>query len=102
MTGKKCGGGPTAAIGRDLHCLPSFEELQLKDNLYLLNIFHVRVRGWGLGLRGGGEKGHVGMEPVVGEERGEGGCRMFGIVVAELRQWKEEGRVGKKMCELDQ
>ena len=77
MTRKKCGGGPTAAIGGDLHGLPSFEELQLKDNLGLLKVFDVRVRGWGLGLRGGGEKGHAGMEPVVGEEWGEGGSRMF-------------------------
>ena len=30
------------------------------------------------------------MEPVVGEDRGQGGSRMFGVVVAELRQGEEE------------
>ena len=73
----------------------------MKDNLYSLKIFHVRDRGWGLGLRGGGEKGHAGMEPVVSEERGEGGSRMFGIVVAELRQWKEAGPIGLLIVAVD-
>ena len=67
----------------------------------MLKIFDVRVRGSGLGLRGGGEKGHAGMEPVVGEERGEGGSRMFGVVVAELRQWKEAGPIGLLIVAVD-
>ena len=33
------------------------------------------------------------MEPVVGEERGQGGSRMFGVVVAELRQGEDAGLV---------
>ena len=33
------------------------------------------------------------MEPVVGEERGQGGSRMFGVVVVELCQGEEAGPV---------
>ena len=33
------------------------------------------------------------MEPVVGKERGQGGSRMFGVVVAELCQGEEAGPV---------
>ena len=50
----------------------------------LSELFDIRIRGWGARVRRDGKKGHVGMEPVVGEWR-EGGSRVFGIVVAELR-----------------
>ena len=33
------------------------------------------------------------MEPVVGKERGQGGSRIFGVVVGELRQGEEAGPV---------
>ena len=33
------------------------------------------------------------MEPVVGEEQGQGGSRMFGVVVAKLCQGEEAGLV---------
>ena len=33
------------------------------------------------------------MEPYIGEERGQGGSRMFGVVVAELCQGEEAGLV---------
>ena len=101
MTWKKCGCGPTSTIGRDFHCLPSFEELLLKNNLGLLEILDVGIRGWGLGIEGGGEQGHTGMETVVGEERGESGSGVFGIVVAELRQREEAGPVGLLVVTVD-
>ena len=33
------------------------------------------------------------MEPIVGEERGQGGSRVFGVVVVELCQREKAGLV---------
>ena len=66
-------GGPTATIGGDFHCSPSFEELSLKDNLGLLDLLDVRVRGWGWRGRRWRKEGHAGMKTVVGEEGRKGG-----------------------------
>ena len=41
------------------------------------------------------------METVVGEERGEGGSRMSGVVVAEFRQGEEAGPVGLLIVAVD-
>ena len=41
------------------------------------------------------------MEPVVVEEWGQGGSRMFGVVVAELRQGEEAGLVGLLIVAVD-
>ena len=41
------------------------------------------------------------METVVGEEGGEGGSRVFGIIVAKLRQRKEAGPVGLLVVAVD-
>ena len=41
------------------------------------------------------------MEPVVGEEWRQGGNRMFGVVVAELRQGEEVGLVGLLIVGVD-
>ena len=41
------------------------------------------------------------MEPVVGEERGQGGSRMFGVVVVEHRQGEEAGPVYLLAVALD-
>ena len=65
-------GGPTATIGGDFRCSPSFEELSLKDNLGSLDLLDVRVRGWGWRVGRRGKEGHAGMKTVVGEEGGKG------------------------------
>ena len=39
-----------------------------------------------MGVWVGWEQGHPGMEPEVGEKRGEGCGRMLGVVIAEFRQ----------------
>ena len=95
------GGGPTTTIGGDLQCFPSFEELPLKDNLGLLELLDVGVRGWGWGIGRWGKEGHAGMETVVGEEGGEGGSGVLGIVVAEFRQGKEAGLAGLLIVGVD-
>ena len=56
----------------------------MKNRLGLLQLVNIGIRGWGFGVEIGWEQGHAGVEPVVGEERGQGGSRMFGVVVAEL------------------
>ena len=43
-------GRPTPPIGRNLHGLPSFEELPLKNHLGLLQLFDIGVRGGGPGV----------------------------------------------------
>ena len=54
-----------------------------------MKILDVGIRGWGSGVKRGGEEGNVGIEAIVGKKRGEGGSRVLGIVVAEFRQGKE-------------
>ena len=41
------------------------------------------------------------MEPIVGEERGQGGSRVFGVVVVELCQREEAGQVGLLIVAID-
>ena len=41
------------------------------------------------------------MEPVVGEEWGQGGSRMFRVVVAKLRQGEEAGPICLLIVALD-
>ena len=41
------------------------------------------------------------MKPVVGEERGQGGSRMFGVVVVELHQGEKAGPVGLLIVAID-
>ena len=60
----------------------------------LLDLVDIGICGWGFGIGIGWEQGHARMETVVGEERGQGGSRMFRVVVAKLRQGEEAGRVG--------
>ena len=45
MARYKCGGRTTTTIGGGLHGLSSFEEFLLKDNLGLLQLYDVRIRG---------------------------------------------------------
>ena len=71
-------------IRRLFHCSLSFEELMLEDFFILLNPLYVRVGCWGGGIGGGGEQGHAGMEPIIGEERGQSSGRMSRIVVAQF------------------
>ena len=66
-----------------------------------MEILDVGIRGWGSGVRRGGEEGHAGMEAIVGKKRGEGGSRVFEIVVAELRQGKDAGPVGLLVVAVD-
>ena len=65
----------------------------MKNHLGLLQLFYIGIRGWGPGVGIGWEEGHTRVEPIVGEERGQGGSRMFGVVVAELCQGEEAGQV---------
>ena len=62
-----------------------------------MEILDVGIRGWGYGVRRGGEEGRAEMEAIVGQKRGEGGSRVLGIVVAEFRQGKEAGSVGLRV-----
>ena len=41
------------------------------------------------------------MEAIVGKKRGEGGSKVFGIVVVELRQGKDAGLVGLLVVAVD-
>ena len=59
------------------HGRPSFEGLPLKNHLGLLHLADMGIRGLGLGVGIGWEQGHAGVEPVVGEERGQGGSRVL-------------------------
>ena len=55
----------------------------------MLQLVDIGIRGWSFGIGISWEQGHAGMEPVGGEEWGQGGSRMFGVVVAKLRQGEE-------------
>ena len=61
----------------------------------------VGIRDWGCGVSKGAEEGHAGMEAVVGEERGEEGSRVLGIIIAELGQGKEAGPIGLLVVAVD-
>ena len=56
----------------------------LKNHLGLLQLIDIGIRGWGSGVGIGWEQGRAGVEPVVAKERGHGGSRVFGVVLAEL------------------
>ena len=56
----------------------------LEDSFILLKPLYVGVGCWGDEIGGGGEQGHAGMEPIIGEERGQSSGRMARIVVAEF------------------
>ena len=56
----------------------------MEDCVILLEPLYVGIGFWGRGVRRGWEQGHAGMETVVGEERGQRGGRMLGIVIAEF------------------
>ena len=73
----------------------------MKNHLGLLQLVDIGIRGWGSGVGIGWEQGHAGWEPVVGEERGEGGNRVFGVVVAKLCQREEAGLVGLLKVAVD-
>ena len=88
-------------IGRGLHGLPSFEEFSLKDNLGLLELYNVRVRGRCRSLIGCRKEGHARMETVIGEEGGKCRGRVFRIIVAEFSQWEEAGPVGLLIVAVD-
>ena len=89
------------SVRGDLDGLPSFQELPLKDHLGLAESQHVRIGGRGLGVWVGWEQGHPGMEPEVGEKRGEGGGRMLGVVVAKFRQGQNVSLVGLLVVAVD-
>ena len=55
---------------------------------------HVGIRGWSGRVRGRGQQGHAGMEPVVCIERVERSGRVLGVVVGELGHGQEAGPVG--------
>ena len=73
----------------------------MKNHLGVLQLIDIGIRGWGPGVGISWEQGHAGVEPVVGEERGQGGSRVFGVVVAELRQGEEAGLVGLLIVAVD-
>ena len=73
----------------------------LKNHLGLLELVDIGIRGWGSGVWIGWEQGRAGVEPVVGEERGQGGSRVFGVFVAELRRGEEAGLVGLLIVAVD-
>ena len=74
---------------------------QLLAQLHPLETYDVGIRGWGPRVWRGWEEGYAGMETVVCEERGEGGSRGFGIVVAEFCQGEEAGPVGLLIVAVD-
>lgn len=71
------------------------EELEPPDAAY------VRIGSRSLRVYGGGEEGHPRVEPVIGEKRGKGGGKMFGIVLGEFRHRDEAGLVGLLVVALD-
>ena len=73
----------------------------MKNYLGLLQPVDIGIRGWSFGIGIGWEQVHAGLEPVVGEERGQGGSRMFRVVVSELRQGEEAGSIGLLIVVVD-
>ena len=67
----------------------------------LLQLVDIGIRGWGPGVGVSWEQGHAGVEPIVGEERGQGGSRVFGVVVVELRQREEASLVDLLIVAVD-
>ena len=73
----------------------------LKDCFILLKPLYVGVGCWGGGIGGGWEKGHAGMEAIVGEERGQGSGRMSRVVVAEFCHVDEACPIGLLIVAVD-
>ena len=50
-------------IGRNLHCLPSFEDFVVQNLLGFAKPLHVRIGCWGKELGDGGSKDILGWNP---------------------------------------
>ena len=77
------------------------EELSLKSILSIPKLRHVGIGCWGSGMGGWREEGHAEMEAIVGEEWGESGSRVFGVVIGEFRHGEEAGLVGLLVVAVD-
>ena len=73
----------------------------MKSGLGFPKLRHVGVGSWGRGIGERREQGHAGMEPIVGEERGESGSRVFGVIIREFRHGEEAGPVGLLAVAVD-